>query len=42
MTFIANLSFMLVNLGVYLLYTQKTGSKILYTHPKLTTFAYGG
>ena len=41
-TFIANCSFMFVTLGVWLLYTQKTGSTILVTHPKLTTFAYGG
>ena len=42
LTFNANMSFMFVLLGVYLWYTQCTGSTILYTHPKLTTLAYGG
>ena len=33
---------MIVLLAVWLLYSQKTGSTIMVTHPKLTTFAYGG
>ena len=42
LTFAAHLSFMLINVGIYIGYTQLTGSTVLVDYPKLTCMAYGG
>ena len=40
-SFIVNFSYQIVNVAIYLAYTQLTGSTVLNEYPKLTSFAYG-
>ena len=41
-SFLANISYMIFNVGIYLTYTQLPASTVLLEYPKLTTLAYGG